>query len=177
MNDKKEQLHKDESVVEEVVEAAEEETASTVEMPESRAVEYKEQFLRVTADFNNYQRRMTKERAQWMRTAQTGIIEAFLPIIDDVERAVAAVEGKELDEAGQAVVEGVSLVAKNIQKVLADLGITEIDCTGGFDPALHEALMQTESADHESGQIMAVLSKGYQYKDVVVRHAKVSVAS
>lgn len=177
MSTEKEQLHPNETAAEESTAATPEETAPEAAPAGDQANAYKEQFLRVTADFNNYQRRMTKERAQWMQTAQVSIIEAFLPIIDDIERAVAAASAEGGETANDAVAQGVSLVAKNVQKVLTDLGVTEIDCSGAFDPALHEALMQTESADHESGHILSVLSKGYQYKDVVVRHAKVSVAS
>ena len=159
----------------------------TLEKPEESAkigagqsgatgIDYQSQFLRVTADFNNYQRRVEKERSMWMQTARTSVIGSFLPVVDDVERALAATEGKALDEAGQTVVEGLSLMAKNLKKILNDLGVEEIDCSGAFDPKVHEALMQTESDAHESGAIVAVLVKGYMHKEAVIRHAKVSVA-
>ena len=95
--------------------ASSEKSEDTNEAPSEQGVNYKEQFLRVTADFNNYQRRVAKERSQWMQSAQVSIIESFLPLIDDVERALAATDGKELGEAGSAVAEGVALMAKNVQ--------------------------------------------------------------
>lgn len=140
------------------------------------AVDYKAQFLRVTADLQNYQRRVERERQSWMTTAQVSIIESLLPVLDDIDRAVLAVGGSDPDASSRDVIEGFTLVARNMRKVFDTLGVKEILGAGAFDPAYHEALMQVESADHASGDVVAVLVKGYIYKDVVIRHAKVSVA-
>ena len=141
---------------------------------------FKDQFLRVSADFANYKRRITVERAQWITTGQSAIINAFLPIIDDIERAREATQNayneSDTQELSHAV-EGFSLIEKNLKKIIEELGVTEIDCSGAFDPHLHEALLQTESDAHETGQIVQVLARGYSYKETVLRHAKVSVAS
>lgn len=157
--------------------AAEQETATVVDPQEET---FKAQFMRVNADFANYKRRVDIERTQWITTGQSAIINAFLPIIDDIERALTATrtacEASQTDELTPAV-EGFELIEKNLKKVLTDLGVEEIDCSGAFDPHYHEALMQTASDEHESGHIVQVLSRGYTYKDTVLRHAKVSVAS
>jgi len=166
----------DEQAQEQEVDAARVEQPAQVD-PQEEA--FKTQFMRVSADFANYKRRVEKERTQWIRTGQSAIIEAFLPVIDDVERALsatkAALDEHESDGLAQAV-EGFELVQKNILKVLEELGVQEITCDGAFDPHHHEALMQADSDQHETGQIVQVLSKGYTYKDAVIRHAKVSVA-
>lgn len=139
---------------------------------------FKAQFLRVSADFANYKRRMDKERAQWATTGQVAVVTVFLPILDDIERALDATRLAQQEGNGDLApaLEGLELIEKNLNKVLSDLGVTEVACSGAFDPHHHEALMQTQSDEHESGQIVQVLSKGYRYKEVVIRHAKVSVA-
>lgn len=139
---------------------------------------YKAQFLRVSADFANYKRRMDKERMQWATTGQVAVVTAFLPILDDIERALDATRAAQQDGNDElaSALEGLELIEKNLNKVLSELGVVEVACDGAFDPHYHEALMQTHSDEHESGQIVQVLSKGYTYKDVVIRHAKVSVA-
>jgi molecular chaperone GrpE len=160
----------------EAQEAPQQEPTPIVEAQEEG---YKAQFMRVGADFANYKRRVEIERTQWIATGQSAIMKAFLPIIDDIERALAATsaarDASETDDLAPAV-EGFELIEKNLKKVLADLSIKEIDCSGAFDPHFHEALMQTASESHESGDIVQVLSRGYIYKDTVLRHAKVSVA-
>lgn len=159
-----------------------EQTVASAQSAEEKALEesFKQQFMRVTADFANYKRRVDKERAQWVTTGQTAIITAFLPIVDDVERAMTATRTaheEHEDETVAQVLEGFELIEKNLHKVLDQLGVAQISCDGAFDPEHHEALMQTASDSHESGQVVQVLSKGYTYKGAVLRHAKVSVAS
>ena len=107
------------------------------------------------------------------------MITAFLTVVDDIERALQATPV--VDDNAQQVMhqaqQGFALIEKNIRKVLDELGVQEVPSSGAFDPHYHEALMQTDSDEHESGHIVQVLSKGYTYKDTVIRHAKVSVAS
>ena len=71
---------------------------------------------------------------------------------------------------------GLKIIQKKISKSLKVLGIEEIDCSAEFNPRFHEALMQVDSSEHKSGQIVSVLNKGYLFKGEVLRHAKVSVA-
>jgi molecular chaperone GrpE len=142
---------------------------------------FKEQFSRLSADFANYRRRMEKERTTWIQTGQNAVVQSFLPLLDDIERAFEAAQKTaaiENSHSGVAsIVNGLALVEKNMRKVLSDVGVQEVDCSGEFDPQLHEALMQTAAEGKESGAIVQVLSKGYTYKGTVVRHAKVSVAA
>ncbi len=137
------------------------------------------QLLRITADFANYRRRIEKERVEWVQIGQNAIIKAFLPVLDDIERAFGAAKNtaSASDAAVQPIRDGLSLVEKNMRKVLDELGVQEIACDKVFDPHFHEALMQTAVDGIEAGTIVQVLSKGYTYKGIVVRHAKVSVAA
>lgn len=135
-----------------------------------------EQLVRISADFANYKRRVEKDRTSWITTSKISVIETFLPIIDELDLAISQSEKQELSDDMQQWFDGFVLVKKNLQKRLHDLGVEQIDCSGSFDPAFHEALLQVSSDDKESGQIVAVLTPGYKLGDTVIRHAKVSVA-
>jgi len=144
---------------------------------------YKNQFLRLSADFANYKRRSEKERGELLSMGQAAIIRAFLPLVDDIERALMAArqvaDSSSSEGTGlKSVIDGLSLVEKNMCKVLEDVGVQEIACSGSFNPEQHEALMQVAGQEGlESGAIVQVLSKGYTHKGSVIRHAKVSVAA
>lgn len=137
---------------------------------------YKQQLVRVSADLQNYKKRVEKERAEWAVTAQMQVINAFLPLIEDIENAVSASASASLDKEKEMWLDGIKLIHKKAVKTLTDLGIQEVDCTVPFDPHFHEALMNVDSPAHQSGNIVQVLAKGYLYKGEVLKHAKVSVA-
>ena len=149
---------------------------STQELSTQELISVKEKLLRVNADFQNYKRRIEKEKMEWINVGQSKVIEAFLPFVDDLDLALGSCNRDELDEKTSALLEGFLIIQKKLKKNLEDLDIKEIDCSGQFDPSFHEALMQMDSKDHESGQIVQVFNPGYLFKDKVLRHAKVSVA-
>lgn len=140
---------------------------------EEFSINYKELYLRSNADFQNYKRRVEIERLSWMNDAQASILLTILPLLDDLSRAIDACDDS---EEKHTWLEGLLLIQKKITKTIEDLGVKEIDCSGEFDPEYHEALIQVESEDYDSGKIVEVMSKGYLFKDNVLRHAKVSVA-
>lgn len=142
---------------------------------ETDAIDYKGQFLRVSADFANYKRRVEKERLDWMQTAQASIIQKMLPVCDDLERALNVAQ-EQVKAEQNSLIEGFLLIQKNVKKTFEELGVQEIDTTGKFNPEFHEALVSVASPDKESGDVVEVLRKGYLYKGKVVRHAQVSVA-
>ncbi|HBS48249.1 TPA: nucleotide exchange factor GrpE [Candidatus Dependentiae bacterium] len=153
-------------------------SASEVETG-SKGVEpnyWETQFLRITADFQNYKRRAEKEKFEIIKIAQSEVIRSLLPVIDDIDMALKSSQKIENSEEMQKWVDGVQLIRKNLIKRLADLNVVEIDCSGNFDPNLHEAIMQTDSQNHKSGEIVEVFSLGFLHNGEVVRHAKVSVA-
>ncbi len=137
---------------------------------------FKEQFLRLSADLQNYKRRVEKERLDWMHMAQSNILQDILPIFDELNRALELSEQEATDEKTKKWLEGFKLIQKNWTKKISDLGVKEIDASGEFNPELHEALMQADSKDVESNHIVQCFEKGYTFKDKVIRHAKVSVA-
>jgi molecular chaperone GrpE len=144
-------------------------TTCTVEL-----AQLKEQYVRVTADLQNFRNRVNKERAQWARDAKIEIIGAMLPIIDDFERAV--VRKGECDQSFNAWFEGFELIYKHLCKVVHSAGVREIDCTTTFDPEVHEAVAHIASPEHAAGDIVEVFQKGYLLNEKVIRPAKVGVA-
>lgn len=136
----------------------------------------RDQLLRVNSDFANFKRRIEKEQAEWMNIAQSSTLGKFLPIMDDLDRAIQNSKESELNEKESAWLVGFELIQKNLEKVFVSLGVKEVDCSKDFNPDYHEALMQIDSKDHKSGHIVQVLNKGYMFKDKVLRPAKVSVA-
>jgi molecular chaperone GrpE len=152
--------------------------APNAETPVEQAQQpdYKELFLRVTADLQNFKRRTERERSEWATLIQIDVIEKIIPILDDLERALANARQQSLPET-TSWLEGFQLIAKNFKKDLTELGVEEISTSGLFNPELHEALMQVTSSDHRSGEIVQEFRKGYTLKGKVLRHAQVSVAS
>lgn len=139
--------------------------------------DYKELLLRTNADFQNFKRRVERERTEWTSLMQSSVIEKILPFVSDLERAIQAQASQEATPGGQPdAIKGFELILKNLKKTLKGLGVEEIPTTGQFNPELHEALMHVESADHASGDIVQELSKGYTHKGKVLTHARVSVA-
>lgn len=134
-------------------------------------------FLYLNADFDNFRRNVTKERAQWMQTAQGKILESLLQIVDDFDRARADLKNAEdLSEAEKLRLEGFDLIYKSFLKILEKYEVVEIKADGEFSPLHHEAVMQVASDDIDSGNIVEVFQKGYTHKNSVLRPAKVSVA-
>lgn len=133
----------------------------------------------IEADFANYKRRVEKERLEWALASQSSVLSTLLPFVDDFDRALQSSEqAKALQENPEfkTWTDGFQLLSKNLHKSLETLGVSKIDCSGDFNPELHEAMVQVDSADHQSGQIVQVLSQGYSFKGQIIRHARVSVA-
>ena len=137
-------------------------------------INYKELYLRTNADFQNFKRRVERERTELAQLMQAHVIEKLLPTVDDLERALETAEKSA--ETPAVWLEGLRLIAKNLNKRLTELGVEEIGTAGVFNPELHEALMQVEDSQHQSGHIVQLFSKGYSFKGKVIKHARVSVA-
>lgn len=136
-----------------------------------------ERIARLQADFENYKRRTEKDRASWSLTAQAGILIDVISIADDLDRAMQ--EARKSAEQNPALanwITGFEMIEKSVTKMLSKHGVQEIKDYSQFDPEKHEAIMQVESPAHDSGQVVAVLQKGYMFKDTILRPAKVSVA-
>jgi len=149
----------------------ENEEVNTLEICQQEAAMWKDQFARISADFDNYKKRMDREQIQWMQTAQTIVIKDLLMVVDNFERALS----QKTDETASLYV-GIEMIYKSVLQVLSKYGVKEFAEYKNFDPELHEALMHAESADHKPGQIVQILEKGFMIKDKVLRPAKVTVA-
>lgn len=138
---------------------------------------YKERFVRAIADFNNFKVRVEKDKKSWTAISKIEAIKQFLPLVDDFVRVIESAPEFDAGSSGDAWKKGVFGVCKNVETILKNLGVKEIDCSGQFDPQLHEALCKVP-ADNKflSGDIVQVLRKGYTLDEVVIRHAQVSVA-
>lgn len=160
------------------VEAAEQEAIDIKKLTqnlEEQAVQceqLKDQLLRVRADFDNYRKRMIKEMNQVRQTASVNLIRALLPAMDNLERALAHASAEE------GFVEGVGMVYKQLQEILANEGLDPVPALHEpFDPNVHDALATAPSQDVESGRIVEEFERGYRIRDMVLRPAKVIVSS
>ncbi len=131
-----------------------------------------DRLLRLAADFENYKKRVAREREEYVALANARLLAELLPVIDDLERALAAAE--EHEEA--QLEEGVRLVHRSLAALLERHGVTPISTEGKFDPHVHEALLAKPSEEAEAGAVLDVVQKGYKLGDRVVRPARVIVA-
>lgn len=130
---------------------------------------------RQIAEFDNFRKRTEKEKSQMFDMGARSIIEKILPVVDNFERGFTTVEE---DDKEDAFVLGMDKVYKQLMKELEAMGVTPIECVGKeFNPDFHNAVMQVESEEYESGIVAQELLKGYMYKDTVVRHSMVAVVS
>ncbi len=130
---------------------------------------------RQMAEFDNFRKRTTKEKEQMFSMGEKSVIEKMLPVVDNFERGLAAVPEA---EKGSAIASGMEMIYKQLMKQLEDLGVKPIEAVGKeFDPNFHNAVMQVESEELESGVVAQEYQKGYTYHDTVIRHSMVGVVS
>ena len=127
------------------------------------------------AEFDNFRKRTDKEKTQMYDMGAKSIIEKMLPVVDNFERGLAAVPEESREDA---FVTGMDKIYKQLMTELEAIGVKPIEAVGQeFDPEYHNAVMQVESGEYESGIVAQELQKGYLYKDSVVRHSMVAVVS
>lgn len=135
--------------------------------------ELEDRDLRRMAEFENFRKRSEKEKSQMFDMGAKSIVEKLLPVVDNFERGLATLTDEQRDEP---FAQGIEKVYQQLNKTLEEMGVTAIEAVGKeFDPNLHNAVMQTESDEYESGIVAQELQKGYMYRDIVVRHSMVAV--
>ena len=135
--------------------------------------ELNDRLIRQVAEFDNFRKRTDKEKTQMFEQGQGSILEKLLPVIDNFERGLQAVPE---DEKDGAFADGMNKIYKQLMKQMEDLGVTPIEAVGKeFDPNFHNAVMQVESEEYESGIVAQELQKGYMFHDTVLRHSMVGV--
>lgn len=140
-----------------------------------KIAELEDRVKRQLAEFENFRNRTEKEKQAMFETGARSVIEKILPVIDNFERGLATVPE---DQQGDAFVDGMNKIYKQMMTELENIGVKPIEAVGcEFDPNLHNAVMQVENEELESGTVAQELQKGYTYRDSVVRHSMVSVVS
>ena len=142
-----------------------------LEENQAQAAEYKDGWQRAVADFQNYRKRVERENSGVYQNALAEIIKSYLPILDDLERALQS------RPADLAWVEGIELIYRKLQAILEAEGVKRIEAEGQvFDPNVHEAISQEPAEGQESGRVIAVVQNGYMLGERVIRPAIVRVA-
>ena len=161
-----------ESIREEAQEAQPEPEKDELQAAKAQAEEYLNLAQRVQADFENYRRRTKATRAEAYEDGARDFIKQLLPVVDNLERAIAQ------ESADESLMTGVKLVYKQLTEALEKRGVQVIDRPGEkFDPNLENAVLQGTPDEGEPGTVCAVLQKGYKMGDQVIRHAMVKVVA
>ena len=135
--------------------------------------ELNDKLKRSMAEFDNYRKRTDKEKSAMYEIGAKDVIEKILPVVDNFERGLATVPEESKEDP---FVDGMNRIYKQLMTELENIGVKPIEAVGQeFDPNLHNAVMQVESDEYESGVIAQELQKGYTYHDMVVRHSMVGV--
>lgn len=155
-------------------ETAEETEKDPLEAANEQIAELKDKYLRSVAEFDNYRKRTMKEKAELIVNGAEKAVSAILPVMDDMERALATVEKTEDVEA---LKEGMKLIFQKFEKCLKGLGVNKIDTKDAdFDTDFHEAVaMVPGMGDDKKGKVLDCVQTGYTLNDKVIRHAKVAV--
>jgi molecular chaperone GrpE len=134
-----------------------------------------ERLLRLQAEFENYKKRMAREKADYLKFATESLLLEFLPILDNLERAIASARADATNR--EAVVDGIDMIARLFRSALEKAGVKPMDAVGHpFDPALHQAVAQVECADERDNVVLEEIQKGYLLEGRVLRAAMVKVS-
>ena len=156
----------------ETEQAAQDPLADEVESLKSQMAQQEDKYLRLAAEYDNYRRRTAKEKESIWSEAKADAAVAFLPVYDNLERALKQ------DTADEAYKKGVEMTMNQLKSVLEKLGITEIEAQGKpFDPTLHNAVMHVEDESLGENTVAEVFQAGFKLGDKVIRFAMVKVAN
>ena len=145
----------------------------TAPSPEEQIAALNDKYLRLVAEFDNFRRRTAKERLDLITSAGENILKGLLPVLDDCERAMQALEKSSDSEAAKA---GTEMIYNGLLKYLKTCGLAEIEAVGSdFDTDFHEAIAQIPAGDEKKGKVVDVVQKGYTLSGKVIRFAKVVI--
>ena len=180
MSDPKEK--KDPESVEETEEvelSPEEQCQADLAEAKAALAEAEEKVLRIHADFDNSKKRLEKDKSNAVAFANESFASDMLSILDSFESAFASIDQIDTEDAVEAlgkIKEGLELTYNQTLNVLKKHGVEEVAHEGEFDPEVHQAIMQVESDEHDAGQVVQVMQKGYKMKERTLRPAMVSTA-
>ena len=149
-------------------------SADTVaEEPKAEEIDWKDKYLRLQAEFDNFRKRTLREKMALIESGGNDVWKAVLPVLDDMERAIAASEKSE-DIA--ALREGEKLIYNKFIDIMRQKGVVEIEAVdAAFDPDLHEAVARFAAGEEKSGKVIDVVQRGYKQGEQVLRYTKVVV--
>ena len=158
-----------------VVSAQPDDTETIINQLKQEMDEWKQKYLYMSAEFENYKKRTLKDRIEFSKMANSEIMSALLPVLDDFERSVKAFEKVQ----NNAALEGVVLIQHKLRSVLEHKGLKPMDSVGqDFDVELHEAITNLPVDDElKKGKVVEELERGYLLNDKILRHAKVAVGA
>ena len=143
------------------------------EAMQAKIDELEDRVKRQMAEFENFRKRTEKEKSMMFETGAKSVIDKILPVVDNFERGLATIPE---DDENSAFANGMKMIYKQMMDELEKIGVKPIEAVGQeFDPNFHNAVMQVESEEYESGIVAQELLKGYMYHDSVVRHSMVAV--
>lgn len=176
MNDEEVLNEESEETIEETVEESEQPDAEVEVESEDKAdgelAEVKDQLLRTMAEYDNFRKRSAREKIALRAEIITDVTAKFLPIMDNLERALSA------DCTDESFKKGVQMISDSFTKTLKSLGVEEIASDGEpFNPSFHQAVQRVDDSDAESGTVVQTFAKGYKIGDKVIRFAMVAVAN
>jgi molecular chaperone GrpE len=135
----------------------------------------KDRLVRLQAEFENYKKRMAREKAEFLKFATEGLLLELLPILDNLERAIASARTE--TSSREAVVEGVDMIARLFRATLEKAGVKPMEAVGKpFDPSLHQAVVQVDSPGGPDQAVLEEIQKGYLLEGRVLRAAMVKVS-
>ena len=157
------------------VEVLSEQQIAALKEQAAQAAQYQDQLLRLAADLENYKKRAARERLDAIKYATESLLERIIPVLDNFEMALAA--ANTAGTSVQSLQAGVNMIQQQLKSVMSDAGLEEINAAGQtFNPNLHEAISQQETADVPEGQVVQQMRKGYKLRDRLLRPASVIVA-
>lgn len=160
----------EEKEVKETTETVEEATEENTQLND----EWKDKYVRLYADFDNYKKRSQKETLSSYNNGLSSAVEQILPIVDNFDRAIAAIDEGAKNEFSQ----GVEMIYKQLIDTLKNMGVEPIEAIGKqFDPNFHDAVMHIDDENYGENEIVEEFVKGYMIKDKVLRHSVVKVAN
>jgi molecular chaperone GrpE len=143
----------------------------------AKADEHWDRLLRTTADFDNFKKRAAREKQDAIKFANESLLQKLIPVLDNFDMALAATQTSGKGDAVQSLQTGVSMIYQQLKSALTEAGLEELDAADKpFDPNVHEAVSQKETAEVPEGQVVQQLRKGYKFRDRLLRPASVVVA-
>jgi molecular chaperone GrpE len=140
-----------------------------------KALDHWNNYVRAMADLENYKKRAAREKQDAIRYANEGLLQKLIPVLDNFEMAQTAAQNAPGD--AKSVAEGVAMIQSQLKSTLVEAGLEEVEAMGKpFDPNVHEAVSQQESADLPEGQVVQQLRRGYKFRDRLLRPATVIVS-